>query len=111
MLLCLGEGDCLVSHEMMMQLIEATTTRAGLTVNIKLDKTQYRTNLKVSAEGMAFVNLERHAFHREWHYTFEPSQLYVPSDRRPSNSGLARLAAPFTPDWLVPLNQPASLPA
>jgi hypothetical protein len=48
-----------------MQLIEATTTRAGLTVTIKLDKTQYRTNLKASAEELASVNLERHAFHGE----------------------------------------------
>ncbi len=64
----------MVSHAVM-QLIEATTTRAGLTVNIKLDKPQYRTNLEVSAEEMASVNLERHAFHGEWTYTMEPSQL------------------------------------
>jgi hypothetical protein len=56
-----------------MQLLEATTTRAGQTVNIKLDKTQYRTNLEVSAEEMASVNLERHAFHGEWTYTIRSS--------------------------------------
>jgi len=42
-------------------------------VNIKLDKTQYQTNLKVLAEEMASVNLERHAFHGEWHYAIRSS--------------------------------------
>jgi len=46
-----------------MQLIGATRTRAGLTVNAKLDKRQYPTNVKVTTEEMASVNLEPNAFH------------------------------------------------
>jgi hypothetical protein len=36
-----------VSHEVVVQLIGATTTRAGLTVNAKLNKKEYPTNVKV----------------------------------------------------------------
>ncbi len=57
-----------MSHEVVVQLIGATTTKAGLTVNAKLDKRQYPTNVKVTAEEMASVNLEPHEFHGEWNY-------------------------------------------
>ena len=60
-------------HEVVVQLIGATTTRAGLTVNAKLDKKPYPTNVKVSAEEMASVNLEPHTFHGEWNYTISRS--------------------------------------
>lgn len=62
-----------MSHEVVVQLIGATTTRAGLTVNAKLGKRNYPTNVKVSAEVMASMNLEPHAFHGEWNYTIRPS--------------------------------------
>jgi len=52
-----------VSHEVVVQLMGATRTRAGLTVNAKLDKRQYPTNVKVTTEEMASVNLEPNAFH------------------------------------------------
>ena len=52
-----------MSHGVVVQLIRATTTRAGLTVNAKLDKRQYPTNVKVTTEEMASVNLEPNAFH------------------------------------------------
>jgi len=54
-----------VSHEVVVQLIGVTTTRAGLTVNAKLDKRQYPTKLEVTAKEMASVDLEPRAFHRE----------------------------------------------
>ena len=59
----------MASHEVVVQLIGATTTRAGLTVNAKLDKRQNPTNVKMMAEAIASVNLEPHAFHGEWKYT------------------------------------------
>ena len=58
-----------MTHEVVVQLIGVTTTRAGLTVNAKLDKKQHLTNVKASAEEMVSVNLEPHAFHGEWNYT------------------------------------------
>ena len=57
-----------MSHEVVVQLIGATTTRAGLTVNAKLDNRQYPTKVKMTAEEMASVNLEPHAFHGERNY-------------------------------------------
>jgi hypothetical protein len=52
-----------------MQLIGATRTRAGLTVNAKLDKRQYPTKVKVTTEEMASVNLEPNAIYGKWNCT------------------------------------------
>ena len=52
-----------MSHLVVVQLMGATRTRAGLTVNAKLDKRQYPTKVKVTTEEMASVNLEPNAFH------------------------------------------------
>ena len=52
-----------MSHSVVVQLIGATRTRAGLTVKAKLDKRQYPTNVKVATEAMVSVNLEPNAFH------------------------------------------------
>ena len=53
-----------MNHEVA-QLIEATRTRAGMTVNAKLEERQHRTNVTRSAGERTFVNLEPHTFHRE----------------------------------------------
>lgn len=58
-----------MSHEVVVQLIRATTTRVGLTVKAKLVKRQYPTKVKVTTEEMASVNLEPNAFHGKWNYT------------------------------------------
>ena len=58
----------MVSHKVVIQLFGATTARAGLTVNAKLDNTRYSTNAKVSDEEIASVSLKPSAFHREWTY-------------------------------------------
>ena len=52
-----------MSHSVVVQLMGATRTRAGLTVNAKLDKRQYPNKVKVTTEEMASVNLEPNAFH------------------------------------------------
>jgi len=59
----------LVSHEVVVQLIGATRTRAGLTVNPKLDKRQYPTKVEVPTEEMASLNLEPNAIYGKWNYT------------------------------------------
>jgi hypothetical protein len=66
-----------VSHLVVVQLMGATRTRAGLTVNAKLDKRQYPTKVKVTTEEMASVNLEPNAFHGGMelpHQQTEPSE-------------------------------------
>ena len=62
-----------MSHEVVVQLIGATTTRAGPTVKARLDKRQYPTEVKVTTEEMASVNLEPHAFHGKGNYTIRSS--------------------------------------
>jgi hypothetical protein len=47
----------------------ATRTRVGLTVKATLVKRQYTTEMKVTTEEMASVNLEPNAFHGKWNYT------------------------------------------
>ena len=65
-------GKPLVSHEVIVNLIGATTTRTGLEVYARLDERSYPKNIKVSDAELAAVNLEGHKFHREWNYTIKP---------------------------------------
>lgn len=65
-------GQPLVSREVVVNLIAATTTRAGLWVEAELDTATYDTGIKVSDEEMARLRIERHNFHAEWNYTIKP---------------------------------------
>jgi hypothetical protein len=62
-------GKPLISHEVVVNLIGATTTRTGLNVRAKLDTNTYETNRKVGDDQMAQVKLIPHKFHGEWNYT------------------------------------------
>jgi|HubBroStandDraft_6_1064221.scaffolds.fasta_scaffold94262_2 hypothetical protein len=59
----------LTSHEVVVETIAATVTRAGLTVRAQLDEGLYPTGVKVSDAQMAALPLDRHAFHGDWNYT------------------------------------------
>jgi hypothetical protein len=65
-------GRPLVSHEVIVQLIGATTTRKGLHVQAKLDRSTYPIGRKVKAAELKAVNLTRDPFHGEWNYTIRP---------------------------------------
>ncbi len=65
-------GKPLVSHEVIVNLIGATTTRTGLEVHARLDDGAYPKDVKVSDAELAAVNLEGHHFHPEWNYTIKP---------------------------------------
>ncbi len=65
-------GRPLVSHEVIVELIAATTTRTGLTVHAELDRGAYPLGVKVSDQQLAAVPLARHDFHGEWNYTITP---------------------------------------
>jgi hypothetical protein len=62
-------GRPLVSHEVIVDLIGATTTRTGLKVRAELDRGAYPTGVKVSDAELATVPLTRHDWHGEWNYT------------------------------------------
>ena len=66
-------GKPLVSHEVVVNLIAATTTAKGLKVKAKLDPNSYPTKVQVSKEAMQQVKLQPHDFHGEWNYTIARS--------------------------------------
>ncbi len=66
-------GKPLISHEVIINLITATTTSTGLKVYAQLDKRPYPTRIEVSDAQVAAVNIDRHAFHGEWNYSILPS--------------------------------------
>jgi hypothetical protein len=62
-------GRPLVSHQVVINLIANTTTKAGLKLQAELDEGTYPTGIKVSDRELAAVNLKRAPFHGEWNYT------------------------------------------
>jgi hypothetical protein len=65
-------GRPLVSHQAVVNLIAATTTKAGLVVKAALDNRTYETGVKVADEELARLRLTPHSFHGEWNYTLLP---------------------------------------
>jgi hypothetical protein len=65
-------GRPLTSHQVVVDLIGATTTRTGLKVRAELDKGYYPTGVKVSDTELASVPLTKHKFHGDWNYTVHP---------------------------------------
>ncbi len=65
-------GRPLTSHEVVVELIGATTTRQGLQIHAELDPASYPTGVSVSDVELATVPLVRHAFHGEWNYSITP---------------------------------------
>ena len=65
-------GRPLISHEVVVALIGATTTRQGLKVHAELDTGTYPTKVQVSDDDLATVHLRPHCFHGEWNYTIHP---------------------------------------
>src|SRR3954453_18193132 len=65
-------GKPLISHQVIVQLIGATTTKTGLKVRCQLDPTTSPAGIKVSDNELAAGNITRHEFHGEWNYTISP---------------------------------------
>jgi hypothetical protein len=66
-------GKPLVSHQVIVSLIAATTTKKGLAVRSQLDARLYPKGRRVSDKQLALVNIEPHVFHGEWNYTIHPT--------------------------------------
>jgi len=67
----------LISHEVIVNLIAATTTRNGIFVQCKLDTNKYPLGVKVSDEEMKRINLKKDEFQGEWNYTISPRDRFV----------------------------------
>ena len=72
-------GRPLVSHETVVNLIAATTTRTGLKVRSGLDTNGYPKGVTVSDADLATLYLQRDAFHGEWNYSLLP-RLMLPQE-------------------------------
>ncbi len=62
----------LVSYQVIVQLIAATKTDAGLKVQCEIDQNTYPAGIKVSDAEMEAINFKRHDFHGDWNYTIKP---------------------------------------
>ena len=67
-------GKPLVSHQVVVQLIGATTTDTGLKVCCEIDGNLYPKGVEVSDEELQAINIARDKFHGEWNYTIAPNQ-------------------------------------
>ena len=67
-------GQPLVSHQVIVDLIAATTTRKGLKVRAEIDPAQYQTGIKVTNAEFEAIQLKRDTFHGEWNYVISPIQ-------------------------------------
>ncbi len=65
-------GRPLVSEEVIVHLIGATTTRKGLRIQAAMDKRKFPLGIEVSKERMSGLNITKNKFHGEWNYTFSP---------------------------------------
>ncbi len=65
-------GKPLISHQVIIDLIAATTTTTGLTVKSKIDTNIYERGLKVSDQQMTELQLRREKFHGDWNYKLLP---------------------------------------
>jgi len=62
-------GRPLTSLRTVIELISATTTKTGLTIQADYDPNWYPTGVKITNKELAAVPLDPHEFHGEWNYT------------------------------------------
>jgi transposase len=74
-------GRPLTSHQVVVDLIGATTTRTGLKVRAQLDEGYYPTGTKVTDAELLAVPTTPHGFHGEWNYTIAGTPLRPRSKR------------------------------
>jgi transposase len=65
-------GKPLVSHEVIINLIAATTSKTGLGVKSALDTNSYPDKIRISDQQMAELRLKRDSFHGDWNYRLLP---------------------------------------
>ena len=65
-------GRPLTDRLAVVELIGATTTKAGLKVESVLDTRSYQKGIKVTKAAMRGLNITGDQFHPEWNYTIKP---------------------------------------
>ena len=67
-------GRPLETLEIIINLIASTTTKSGLVIKCGLDKTEYKTGIKVTDEELAAVNIVSNVFCGNWNYIIYPNR-------------------------------------
>lgn len=67
-------GKPLVTHQVIVSLIAATTTKTGLRVKSHVDERTYAKGRRITDKQLAEVHLEPNAFHGDWNYTIHPAK-------------------------------------
>ena len=62
----------LESLEVIVNLIANTTTKKGLIIKAKADKSQYEKGIKVDDEALKKINLTNKEFRGDWNYKISP---------------------------------------
>jgi transposase len=65
-------GKPLQTHQTVIDLIAATTTKTGLKIYARLDPSPYPDKIKITDQELRAVNLQGAAFHPKWNYTIKP---------------------------------------
>ena len=69
-----SRGQPLVSHEIIVNPIAATTTRKGLKVRAAIEEAKYAKGIKVTDAEFAALQIARDDFHGEWNYVISPNK-------------------------------------
>jgi hypothetical protein len=77
-------GRPLISHEVVVNSIAATTTRTGLRVHAELDTDTYPLGVKISDEQLAALPITRHDWHGDWNYTLHHQVSTTPTTEHTS---------------------------
>jgi len=62
-------GKPLTDYEIIINLIEGTTTKKGLKIKAKMDKRIYELGKKVLEEDFKKINIKEHSINSKWNYT------------------------------------------
>lgn len=71
-------GQPLESRLAVVELIGATTTKTGLTIECALDERTYEKGIRIKKAEMKLLDIQRDAFHPEWNYTIMPRRANKP---------------------------------
>ena len=62
-------GKPLTDYELIINLIEGTTTKKGLKITAKMDKKIYAKGKKISEEDFKKIRIKEHSINPQWNYT------------------------------------------
>jgi len=71
-------GKPLLTYQVIVSLIAATTTATGLRVKAALDRRNYPAGVKVSPAEIREIRLRSDRFHGDWNYTLLPLRQHRP---------------------------------